>query len=205
VGIGSALKSTLLFTGTVLKHRLFGTALLCTSITLVISINTVMYSSTLLASLALLSSTFASPLSTTVTPTKTGPISKAYDPLLDPNNANSTMSILASCSGGSNENTADIESMGNWLQGQSGTFYAPHLSQTSWTLGSIKLCVDNNYLTENTHVSYWEAGWGALSVKNACCFNQYCGGGKCPSICYEVMDGLLIKCRVPAGTGRFGT
>jgi hypothetical protein len=166
----------------------------------VVSINTIMRSSTLLASLALISSTFASPLSKTVTPIKTGPIPKAYDPLLDPNNANSTMSILASCPGGSNENTADIEAMGNWLQGQSGNFYAPHLSQTYWTLGSIKLCVDNNYLTENTHVSYWEAGWGALSVKNACCFNQYCGGGKSSSIICEVMDGLLIQCRLAART-----
>jgi hypothetical protein len=148
----------------------------------VTNINRIMYSSTLLASLALFSSTFASPVSTAVTPVKAGPIPKAYDPLLDPNNANSTMSILASCPGGSNENTADIESMGNWLQSQSGNFYLPHLSQMSWTLGSVKLCVDNNYLTENTHVTYWEAGWGALSVKNACCFNQYCGGGKYPSI-----------------------
>lgn len=136
-----------------------------------------MRSYTSLASLALLiPSALTSPISN-ITPTSSGPIPKTYNSLLDRSNANTTSILASSCTSGSNENTADITAMGNWLQGQSGTFYLPHLSQTSWTLGSIRLCVNNDYLSQNTHVSFWEAGWGALSVKNACCFNQFCGGG----------------------------
>ncbi len=33
----------------------------------------------------------------------------------------------------------------------------------------MQICVYNNYIFENTHVSHWEEGWGAGFIKGECC------------------------------------
>ncbi|KAH8693364.1 hypothetical protein GQ44DRAFT_792468 [Phaeosphaeriaceae sp. PMI808] len=90
---------------------------------------------------------------------------------------NDTIHILANCNGGGDINTADIEALANSLQNSNVNNYLPKQSGLYWTRGSTRVCVRNNYIFENTHVSNWEVGWGAKSVRNACCFNQFCGGG----------------------------
>jgi hypothetical protein len=89
-----------------------------------------------------------------------------------------TVHILASCYSGGDINTGDIEALFKYLQSRGGDFYLPKSSALQTTLGSARACTYNNYLFENTHVSYWEAGWGVRSVKEACCFTPYCGGGE---------------------------
>ncbi|KAI0403201.1 hypothetical protein F4802DRAFT_572724 [Xylaria palmicola] len=83
----------------------------------------------------------------------------------------------ANCYGGGAINTQDIENLGNQLQSKGGNNYVPKTSYVSYTLGSTKVCILNNYLFDNTHVSDWEAGWGTLAVRNDCCYTPYCGGG----------------------------
>jgi hypothetical protein len=38
-----------------------------------------------------------------------------------------------------------------------------------WTVGSARGSVTNEYLTENTHVSEWEVGWGVAFIQQQCC------------------------------------
>jgi hypothetical protein len=83
----------------------------------------------------------------------------------------------ANCYSGLTFLTADVGNFGNWLQTQSGNVYLPHASRCSWTWGTTKLCVYNNYVFDNTRVSYWETGWGLLSIKNQCCLTSICSGG----------------------------
>ncbi|KAF2258538.1 hypothetical protein CC78DRAFT_478435 [Lojkania enalia] len=87
------------------------------------------------------------------------------------------MTISADCRGGGDINTPDIESLFNSLQSRGGDRYLPSTSWVSTTLGSARVCVYNNYIFENTHVSNWEIGWGVRSVREQCCFTPYCGGG----------------------------
>jgi hypothetical protein len=49
----------------------------------------------------------------------------------------------------------------HYLQHQSGCF--------GWTVGSVRGCVENEYITENTHVSEWEVGWGIAFIQQQCC------------------------------------
>jgi len=88
-----------------------------------------------------------------------------------------TIHTFSDCYGGGDINTGDIEALANDLQNRGGDMYAPALSWFSWTLGSAKACVYNNYVFDNTHVSNWETGWGVRSVREQCCFTPYCGGG----------------------------
>jgi hypothetical protein len=83
----------------------------------------------------------------------------------------------ADCYNGPTFYTSDIQALGNYMQTQSGNDYLPATSSVSWTWGTAKLCVYNNYVFENTHVSYWEMGWGLLSVSNQCCLTNICSGG----------------------------
>jgi hypothetical protein len=48
--------------------------------------------------------------------------------------------------------------------------YLPHSSGCiNWTVGSVTVCVANPFLTENTHVSEWEVGWGVAFIQQQCC------------------------------------
>jgi len=38
-----------------------------------------------------------------------------------------------------------------------------------WTVGSVRVCVYNSYILENTHVSEWEVGWGVGYILGMCC------------------------------------
>ncbi|KAI0596005.1 hypothetical protein F4775DRAFT_566978 [Biscogniauxia sp. FL1348] len=83
----------------------------------------------------------------------------------------------ADCWNGGSINTDDIQNLGSSRQSAGGNNYVPAASWVSYTWGSAKVCVLNNYLFDNTHVSDWEIGWGVLAVRNDCCFTPYCGGG----------------------------
>jgi hypothetical protein len=68
------------------------------------------------------------------------------------------MSAAANCWGGSDINTNDIQGLADGLQKMSGNQYLPAHSWFSYSFGSAKVRVLNNYLFENTHVAYFEAG-----------------------------------------------
>jgi hypothetical protein len=88
------------------------------------------------------------------------------------------LSKRADCYDGATFYSDDLNKLGNYLQSRSDNVYMPKQSSYSWAWGSVKLCVRNNYVFENTHVSYWEMGWGLLAVKNQCCLTNICSGGK---------------------------
>ncbi|GKT66842.1 hypothetical protein ColTof4_12967 [Colletotrichum tofieldiae] len=50
-----------------------------------------------------------------------------------------------------------------------GMTYLGHGSGTSWVNGEARVCVDNTYLTENTHVKRWEIGWAVGYIRDMCC------------------------------------
>ncbi|EED11460.1 hypothetical protein TSTA_007500 [Talaromyces stipitatus ATCC 10500] len=56
--------------------------------------------------------------------------------------------------------------------------YVPAHSYQEWDWGSARLCVWNDYIAENTHVSLWEAGWAAGYINNKCCKGSECTGGE---------------------------
>ncbi|KAI5921391.1 hypothetical protein F4810DRAFT_712645 [Camillea tinctor] len=89
----------------------------------------------------------------------------------------SALAKRANCYNGGSINTDDIQNLGSSKQSSGGNNYVPAASWVSYTWGSAKACVLNNYLFDNTHVSDWEIGWGVLAVRNDCCFTPYCGGG----------------------------
>ncbi|ORY16975.1 hypothetical protein BCR34DRAFT_584035 [Clohesyomyces aquaticus] len=81
-------------------------------------------------------------------------------------------------------NKNDIIAMANDLQNNNpnGNAYVGHQSWTAWTLGSASVCIHNWYLTENTHVTRWEAGWAVRYISDRCCNvagNSQCSGGSC--------------------------
>jgi len=88
------------------------------------------------------------------------------------------LSKRADCYDGATFYSNDLNNLGNYLQTRSDNVYLPKSSVYSWSWGSVKLCLYNNYVFENTHVSFWEMGWGLLSVKNQCCLTNICSGGK---------------------------
>ncbi|KAI1505052.1 hypothetical protein F5X99DRAFT_405322 [Biscogniauxia marginata] len=71
----------------------------------------------------------------------------------------SNLSKRADCWSGGLINTDDIQNLGNLRQIAGSNNYMPALSWASYTLGSAKVCILNNYLYENTYVSDWEIGW----------------------------------------------
>ncbi|KAK3346024.1 hypothetical protein B0T25DRAFT_520540 [Lasiosphaeria hispida] len=77
---------------------------------------------------------------------------------------------------------ADMRALKARLQGsrQNEMVELKHGFVTWWDQGSVKLCVYNNYIFENTHLKWWEAGWAVGYIDSACCSsNSQCGGGTC--------------------------
>ncbi|KAL8933382.1 MAG: hypothetical protein Q9216_006391 [Gyalolechia sp. 2 TL-2023] len=75
---------------------------------------------------------------------------------------------------------ADIQDLATYLQNDEPNKleYVSHQNFITWNRGTAKVCVHNFYLTENTHVSHWEAGWAVQSVKDGCCSSgSTCYGG----------------------------
>jgi len=72
--------------------------------------------------------------------------------------------------GGSGIQPADIYSMVGDLQynDPDSLRYVAHGNWIAWTVGSATICLFNDYLTENTHVSRWESGWAASFIQNEC-------------------------------------
>ncbi|KAF6803180.1 hypothetical protein CSOJ01_11095 [Colletotrichum sojae] len=62
-----------------------------------------------------------------------------------------------------------------------GLTYLPHGSGTNWARGDVRVCVDNTYVFENTHVKRWEVGWAMSYIRDMCCStsgNPQCEGGR---------------------------
>ncbi|KAM7209715.1 hypothetical protein V8F20_000118 [Naviculisporaceae sp. PSN 640] len=78
---------------------------------------------------------------------------------------------------------SDANYLGNWLQNNNpwSMKQLNHGARDQWTYGSVRLCVKNEYLTENTHVSRWEEGWAVKYIMGKCCSGggSTCGGGAC--------------------------
>jgi hypothetical protein len=68
---------------------------------------------------------------------------------------------------------SDTRALQESLQSSSAdlTFLGAH-SYHSWDHGSARICVWNDYIFENTHVSQWEAGWAVGYVFDMCCSGQ---------------------------------
>jgi hypothetical protein len=47
----------------------------------------------------------------------------------------------------------------------------------TYTYGTARVCIDNNYIFETTQASNWEAGWRVKQMKEECCHRDTCGGG----------------------------
>jgi hypothetical protein len=83
----------------------------------------------------------------------------------------------AHCWPGSNIKTSDIEALHNDLQSRGGDFFLGRQSSVTYTYGTARVCIDNNYIFETTQASDWEAGWGVKQMKEECCHGDTCGGG----------------------------
>lgn len=69
-------------------------------------------------------------------------------------------------------NNADANTLSHNLQSLNPNtmHYLPHNGGCAeWTIGSAKVCVHNYYLSDNTHASEWEVGWGVAYVQEHCC------------------------------------
>ncbi|KAF2824839.1 hypothetical protein CC86DRAFT_47705 [Ophiobolus disseminans] len=124
---------------------------------------------------------------------------------VDPNGSDEIMRSMATCSNSANINTPDIERLADYLQSLAGKRYCPALGWFSTSMGSAKVCVYNNYLYHNTHVSNWEAGWGARSVKDQCCYTPYCGGGMCSLRCFRKIAVCVLTDEVGVQQGHGDT
>ncbi|GKT94903.1 secreted protein [Colletotrichum tofieldiae] len=65
------------------------------------------------------------------------------------------------CTSGSNYNQDNATELQRQLQNDNpnGLSYLPAWSTVSWSLGTAKVCISNQYLSDNTHIKRWEAGW----------------------------------------------
>jgi hypothetical protein len=64
---------------------------------------------------------------------------------------------------------SDARLLQNDLQNSDEVAYVPAHSYHFWDKGSARICVWNDYIFENTHVSAWEAGWAIGYINNLCC------------------------------------
>lgn len=72
-------------------------------------------------------------------------------------------------SGGTSFSASDMSSLINSLQSDGKTDYLGGESMLSYSYGSAIIYVYNDYLSQNTHVTHWEMGWGANYIENKCC------------------------------------
>ncbi|KAL0936106.1 uncharacterized protein CTRU02_208321 [Colletotrichum truncatum] len=100
------------------------------------------------------------------------------------------------CSKGSDYNQADADELQRQLQNinPNQMTYLPAWSTGGWIYGTAKVCLINQYLSDNTHVKRWEAGWGMGYIKNMCCSGKSrCSGGNCSG---HGDSGLAVEIRV---------
>ncbi|KZL80909.1 hypothetical protein CI238_06646 [Colletotrichum incanum] len=100
------------------------------------------------------------------------------------------------CTSGSNYNQDDATELQRQLQNDNpdGLSYLPAWSTMSWSLGTAKVCISNQYLSDNTHIKRWEAGWAMGYVRNLCCSGKSsCSGGNCSG---HGDSGLSVEIRV---------
>jgi len=87
------------------------------------------------------------------------------------------------CGSGYPYTVSDMDALISALQSDGQTDYNPGgLGQwVSHTYVTARICIYNNYLYENTHVSHWEDGWAAGYIAGECCTggNPVCAGGSC--------------------------
>jgi hypothetical protein len=75
------------------------------------------------------------------------------------------------CGSGYPYTDSDMSALINSLQSDGQSDYLKAQSSRSWSLGTARVCIYNQYLFENTHVSHGEMGWGAAYIAGKCCFN----------------------------------
>ncbi|EXL65421.1 hypothetical protein FOPG_18353 [Fusarium oxysporum f. sp. conglutinans race 2 54008] len=84
------------------------------------------------------------------------------------------------CNSGANFKSSDAIALKNSLQNNNPDqlSYLPARTLLEWSLGEAKICVNNWYAFENTHIKRWEAGWVTGYIKDSCCGgNSMCYGG----------------------------
>jgi len=75
------------------------------------------------------------------------------------------------CNSGANFKASDGIKLKNNLQGSDPDqlSYLPARSLIEWSLGEAKICVNNWYFSDNTHIKRWEAGWITGYIQDSCC------------------------------------
>ncbi|PPR00742.1 hypothetical protein CVT24_000948 [Panaeolus cyanescens] len=75
-----------------------------------------------------------------------------------------------------NINRADLTALSSDLQNNNpwALTYVPSGQRIGWYLGSALVCIYNDYIFENTHVTRWEAGWAIKYIQDTC---FYTGSG----------------------------
>lgn len=75
--------------------------------------------------------------------------------------------------------------------------YVPKRSYYSWTLGTARICIYNDYIFENTHIKRWEAGWAVGYITGRCCrtpgtpqwYVSLVQKACCDGSCYKIREG----------------
>ncbi|EPS45869.1 hypothetical protein H072_262 [Dactylellina haptotyla CBS 200.50] len=73
-------------------------------------------------------------------------------------------------------NTDDYCWLENSFWPRTDWYYLKNYSGTSWTHGSLTVCVANKYLSDNTHIYVRNIG-DAMAVVGGCCVASTCAGG----------------------------
>ncbi|KAF4333897.1 hypothetical protein FBEOM_12291 [Fusarium beomiforme] len=75
------------------------------------------------------------------------------------------------CNSGANFKASDAVKLQNSLQNQNPDQLVnlPARTLMEWSLGEAKICVNNWYAFENTHIKRWEAGWVTGYIRDTCC------------------------------------
>ncbi|PPR03039.1 hypothetical protein CVT24_012305 [Panaeolus cyanescens] len=94
-----------------------------------------------------------------------------------------------------NINRADLTKLSSSLQNNNPWqyVYLPHGYYVAWSLGTAILCVYNRYLTENTHLARWEAGWAIAHIQNSCSWTGTSGVSKGGSTTCHGDSGLSLQ------------
>ncbi|KAJ0162295.1 hypothetical protein CTA2_4784 [Colletotrichum tanaceti] len=136
--------------------------------------------------------TSAAPLDSSAAPSALTMVQEGPFPLAQPKPVAAPQSELPAtglekrntgCGGGfGSYNQADADELQRQLQNYNPEklVYLPAWSSYSWSVGTAKVCAINMYLSDNTHVKEWEAGWGMGYVRDMCCAGKSsCTGGIC--------------------------
>ncbi|TLS27894.1 hypothetical protein PpBr36_02066 [Pyricularia pennisetigena] len=115
----------------------------------------------------------------TVPVSTTSPLADDVPGISNATEADSGMSIMDSCWGSHDIQRSDVNNLKNWLLSNDpeARTYLARRTSSSWSLGTARITLNNDYFFEDTSVKRFEFGWALGWIADNCCSGNLCMAG----------------------------